>query len=60
MWEEKYDKFVSYDGMPEVGTPLYKWQSQQLSKQAYSLNAKIWKELAENEGNMERTESEAC
>jgi hypothetical protein len=46
--------------MPEVGTPLYKWQSQQLSNGAYSLNAKIQKELAENEGNMERTESEAC
>ena len=24
-WEEKYDEFVSYDGMPEKGTPLYNW-----------------------------------
>jgi len=23
-WEEKYAEFESYEGMPEIGTPLYK------------------------------------
>ena len=50
-WEKKFTEFVSYDGMPERGTPLYNWQSQQLGNEAYSLNAKIQKELAENEGS---------
>jgi Zn ribbon nucleic-acid-binding protein len=53
-WEKKFTEFVSYDGMPERGTPLYNWQSQQLGNEAYSLNAKIQKELAENEGSIWR------
>ena len=48
-WEENYNKFESYDGMPERGTPLHNWQQNQLSNGAGSLNAKIQKELAENE-----------
>ena len=51
-WEEKYDEFESYDGMPERGTPLhnYNWQQNQLSNtHDGSLNAKIRKEKAENE-----------
>ena len=31
VWERKYDEFESYDGMPEIGTPLYTWQMNQLS-----------------------------
>jgi predicted metal-dependent hydrolase len=37
--------------MPEIGTPLYTWQQNQLSNTRASLNAKIWKEIAENEGS---------
>ena len=45
-WEKKYAEFESYDGMPERGTPLYNWQSQQLSNtHASCLDAKIRKEL---------------
>ncbi len=29
-WERKYAEFKSYDGMPEVRTPLYNWQDNQL------------------------------
>ena len=36
---------------PEIGTPLYTWQQNQLSNTRASLNAKIWKEIAENEGS---------
>jgi hypothetical protein len=50
-WEEKYDKFVSCDGMPERVTPLYNWQQNQLSNGAGRLNAKIWEEIEENEGS---------
>ena len=51
-WERKYAEFESYDGMPEKETPLYTWQSNQLSTGAASLNAKIQKELAENKGSI--------
>ena len=51
-WEEKFAEFVSYDGMPERETPLRNWQENQLSTGATSLNAKIWKELAENKGSI--------
>ena len=37
--------------MPESGTTLYTWQSNQLSTGAGSLNAKMKKEIAENEGS---------
>jgi hypothetical protein len=50
-WEKKYAEFVSYDGMPEIGTPLHNWQKNQLSNGAVSLNAMIWEELAENKGS---------
>jgi hypothetical protein len=50
-WEEKYDEFESYDGMPERGTKLYIWQQNQLRNARFSLNAKIRKELAENKGS---------
>ena len=29
-WERKYAEFKSYDGMPEIRTPLYNWQDNQL------------------------------
>ena len=29
-WEKRYTEFVSYDGMPEVGTGLCFWQDNQL------------------------------
>jgi len=41
VWEEKYDEFKRCVEMPEIGTPLYKWQSNQLSNGAFSLNAVI-------------------
>jgi hypothetical protein len=50
-WEEKYAEFESYDGMPERGTTLYNWQSQQLGNGNGSLNAKIQEEIEENEGS---------
>ncbi len=50
-WEKKYAEFESYDGMPERGTPYFNWQKNQLSNGPVSLNAKIWEELAENEGS---------
>ena len=56
-WEKKFVEFKSYDGMPEVGvpevgTPLHTWHKHQLGNSHVScLNAKIQKELAENEGS---------
>jgi hypothetical protein len=50
-WEEKYAEFVSYDGMPKNGTPLFNWQKNQLSNGHASLNVKIRKEKAENKGS---------
>jgi len=50
-WEKKYAEFESYNGMPERGTPQFNWQQNQLSNGPGSLNAKIWEELAENEGS---------
>jgi hypothetical protein len=49
-WERKYAEFESYDGMPEKGTQLYTWK-QQFSNGTGGLNAKIRKELEENEGS---------
>jgi hypothetical protein len=54
-WEEKYTEFESYNGMPERGTPLHYWQKSQLSNtHDFCLNAKVQKELAENEGRIWR------
>jgi hypothetical protein len=50
-WENKYAEFESNNGMPERGTPLYTWQQNQLSNGTGGLNAKIRKELEENEGS---------
>ena len=50
-WEEKYAEFESFDGMPEIGTPLYCWQDNQLGNTRFSLNAKIRKEIEENKGS---------
>ena len=50
-WEKKYAEFESYDRMPEIGTPLYNWQENQLGNRPPSLNAKIWKEIEENKGS---------
>jgi hypothetical protein len=50
-WEKKYAEFESYDGILEKGTPLYIWQSHQLSNTRVSLNAKIREEIAENKGS---------
>jgi hypothetical protein len=50
-WEEKYAEFESYDGMPERGTPLHNWQRNQLSNTHAGTNAKIQKEIEENEGS---------
>ena len=50
-WEKKYAEFESYDGILEKGTPLYIWQSHQLSNTRVSLNVKIREEIAENKGS---------
>jgi hypothetical protein len=50
-WEKKYAEFESYNRMPERGTPLHNWQENQLGNKPASLNAKIWKEIAENKGS---------
>ena len=50
-WEEKYAEFVSYDGMPMNGTPLFNCQQNQLSNGHASLNVKIRKEKTENIGS---------
>jgi len=50
-WEKRYAEFVSYDGMPKRGTPLYTCQQNQLNGHARGLNAKIREELAENKGS---------
>ena len=47
-WEKKCAEFESYDGMPERGTPLFNWQQNQLNNGAFSLNAKIREERADN------------
>ena len=51
-WEKKYAELKRWVEMPEIGTPLYTWQKGQLSNTHDScLNAKIRKEIAENEGS---------
>ena len=51
-WEKKYAEFKRCVEMPEKGTPLHTWQQNQLSNRAGSLNAKIQKEIKENEGSI--------
>jgi glucuronate isomerase len=50
-WEEKYAELKGCVEMPERGTPLYNWIKTQLSNGPFGLNAKIRKEIAENEGS---------
>ena len=51
-WERKFIEFKRCVEMPERGTPLYNWQVYQLrNTQVDCLNAKIWKEIEENEGS---------
>jgi len=50
-WEKKYAELKRCVEMPERGTPLFNWQMHQLSNGADSLNAKIRKEIEENEGS---------
>jgi hypothetical protein len=51
-WERKFVEFKRCLEMPERGTPLYNWQAYQLrNTQVDCLNAKIRKEIEENEGN---------
>ena len=52
IWEKKYAEIKRYVEMPERGTPLHNWQSQQLSNTNGSLNSKIQKEIKENEGSI--------
>jgi len=51
-WEKKYAEFKRCVEMPKKGTPLHTWQMHQLSNtHDGSLNAKIRKEIEENEGS---------
>jgi hypothetical protein len=57
VWEKKYDEFKRCVEMPKKGTLLYTWQQSQLSNTHFScLNAKIRKEIEENEGSIEWSE----
>ena len=51
-WERKFDALKKCVEMPDRGTPLYTWKQNQLSN-TYEccLNAKIRKEIEENEGS---------
>jgi nicotinamidase-related amidase len=52
------DMSATFPAKPERGTPLYTWQSHQLSNTHGScLNAKIRKEIEENEGSVCVTET---
>ncbi len=51
VWERKFVEFKRCVEMPEIRTPLYNWQINQLGNGTDSLNAKIQKEEAENEGS---------
>jgi len=52
--EKKYAELKRCMEMPEIGNPLYTWQNGQLSNTHDScLNAKIRKEIEENEGSNE-------
>ncbi len=51
-WEKKYAEFKRCVEMPEKETLLHTWQQNQLSNRAGSLNAKIQKEIKENEGSI--------
>jgi hypothetical protein len=56
-WEKKYAEFKRCVEMLERGTLLYTWQRAQLSNTHLScLNAKIRKEIEENEGSIEWSE----
>ena len=46
-WEKQYAVFEVYDGMPERGSVLYKWQKNQLAR----FDARIEKEIAANDGS---------
>ena len=48
-WEKKYAEFKRCVRMPKKGTPLHTWQQNQLGNTHASLNAKILKEIEENE-----------
>ena len=51
-WEKKFDEFKRCVGMPGRETPQYHWQQNQFSNTHGScLNAKIRKEIEENEGS---------
>jgi hypothetical protein len=50
-WERKFVEFKRCVEMPERGTPLHFWQRNQLSNGRASLNTRIRKEEAENEGS---------
>jgi hypothetical protein len=49
-WEQKYEEFEEHMGMLEFGSTLYNWKHTQLSKGHDDLDAKIAKEIEENEG----------
>ena len=48
-WEQKYEEFEEHMGMLEFGSTLYNWKHTQLSKGHDDLDAKIAKEIEENE-----------
>jgi hypothetical protein len=48
-WEQQYVEFERWVGMPAVGIKLFSWQKNQLRKGSQGLDAKIQKEIAENE-----------
>ena len=50
-WEQKYAEFERCMEMPTENSKLYNWQHNQLNTGAGGLDAKIQREIAENEGS---------
>jgi hypothetical protein len=49
-WDQQYAKFKEHAGMPKKGSPLYSWKDTQLAIRPGGLNARIVKEIENNEG----------
>ena len=50
VWEQKYAKFEEHVGMPKITSTLNLWKQTQLAIGPAGLDARIAKEIEENEG----------
>ncbi len=51
-WDQQYAKFKEDVGMPKKGSRMYSWKDTQLAIRPGGLNARIVKEIEDNEGGM--------